>query len=76
MVQQPWFLVSRTVANALYNHLIPHQVKRERHYKVYNRTSAYTSRVSPRAARSSVYTTMHALKIHLDPKTTEVLDPE
>ena len=26
-------------ANALYNHL-PHQVKRERHYKVYTRTSA------------------------------------
>ena len=27
------------LANALYNHL-PHQVKRERHYKVYTRTSA------------------------------------
>ena len=39
-MQQPWFLVSRTyVANALYNHL-PHQVKRERHYKLYTRTSA------------------------------------
>ena len=39
------------VVNALYNHL-PHQVKRERHYKVYTRTSA-SSRVSPRAACSS-----------------------
>ena len=27
------------LANALYNHL-PHQVKRERHYKVYIRTTA------------------------------------
>ena len=52
MVQQPWFLVSQTyVANALYNHL-PHQVKKERHYKAHTRTSAQ-SRVSPRAARSS-----------------------
>ena len=33
------FLVSRTyVANASYNHL-PHQVERERHYKVYTKTS-------------------------------------
>ena len=42
--------LSDLLANALYNHL-PHQVKREMHYKVYTRTSAL-SRVSPRAARS------------------------
>ena len=36
----PWFLVSWTSScHCLYNHL-PHQVKRERHYKVYTRTSA------------------------------------
>ena len=35
----PWFLVSWTSCQCLYNHL-PHQVKRERHYKVYTRTSA------------------------------------
>ena len=40
MAQKSWFLVTRTyVADALYNHL-PHQVKRERHYKVYTRTIA------------------------------------
>ena len=56
-----WWLVAQTavsgsatlvpflldlLANALYNHL-HHQVKGERHYKVYTRTSVY-SRVSPR----------------------------
>ena len=35
----PWFLVYWTSCQCLYNHL-PHQVKRERHYKVYTRTSA------------------------------------
>ena len=36
---EPWLLVSWTSCQCLYNHL-PHQVKRERHYKVYTRTSA------------------------------------
>ena len=35
----PWFLVSWTSCQCLYNHL-PHHVKRERHYKVYTRNSA------------------------------------
>ena len=35
--------------NALFNHL-PHQVKRERHYKVYTTISAFNSRQSSRCA--------------------------